>query len=92
MNDDFPENYSGIQDNRDSNSSLFDYKDEIKALGAGSVIASGIMLPAEIAEGVYGPSDLYEDSVEVGADLYFEGSELVHEGIEISFDLINSVL
>lgn len=92
MNDDFPESYSGIQDNRDSSSSLLDYRDEIKALGAGSVIASGMILPAEMAEDVYGPSDLYQDSAEVAQDLYFEGSERAHEGLEISFDVINSIL
>lgn len=92
MSDDYPEKYLGIQDERDKGSSILDYKDEAKTFGAGSIIAGGILLPAEMAEDVYGPSDLYDDSAEFAWDLYFEGSEWVHEGVEVSFDIINSFL
>lgn len=92
MEDDYPKNYSGIQDERDNGSSIFDYRDEAKAFGAASIISGGIMLPAEISEDVYGPSDLYHDSAEITQDLYVEGSEWIHEGVEISFDVISSLL
>lgn len=92
MSDDYPEKHLGIQDERDSDSSILDYRDEVKALGAGSIIAGGILFPAEMAEEVYGPSDFYQDSTEFAQDMYFEGSEWVHEGLEVSFDVINSLL
>lgn len=92
MRDDFPENYSGIQEKREDTSSIPDYRNEILAALSGTFLAGTMIAPTEISEEAYGPSELYEDANQVAYDLLLEGSSFAQEGLETSFDIINSFL